>query len=72
MAIPFLFGDNKALPQLPRGVFNISKIKHINTSFYQIINEVKNGLIQLFSILSEEILADSFTKPLLQLAFKDK
>ena len=71
-AIPLLFGDNKASLQLSRGVSNTSKIKHIDTSFHQIIDEVKNGSIKLFWVPSEEMLADGFTKPLPRPAFEDK
>lgn len=70
--IPLLFGDNKASLQLSRGVSNTSKIKHIDTSFHQIIDEVKNGSIKLFWVPSEEMLADGFTKPLPRPAFEDK
>ena len=71
-AVPLLFGDNKASLQLSKGVSNTSKIKHIDISFHQIIDEVKNGSIKLFWIPSEEMLADGFTKPLPQPAFEDK
>ena len=71
-AIPLLFGDNKASLQLSRGVSNTSKIKHIDTSFHHIIDEVKNGSIKLFWVPSEEMLADGFTKPLPRPAFEDK
>ena len=72
LAVSLLFGDNKALLQLSKGVSNTSKIKHIDISFHQIIDEVKNGLIKLFWIPSEEMLVDGFTKPLPRLAFEDK
>ena len=71
-AVPLLFGNNKALLQLSKEVFNISKIKHIDISFYQIVNKVKNGAIKLFWIPSEDMLADGFTKPLPRPAFEDK
>lgn len=44
--VPLLFGDIKA--SLPKGVSNISRIKHIDTSFHQIVDEVKKGSIKLF------------------------
>ena len=71
-SVPLLFGDNKASLQLSKGVSNTSKIKHIDTSFHQIIDEVKNGSIKLFWVPSEEMLADGFTKPLPRPAFEDK
>ena len=71
-AVPFLFGNNKASLQLPKRVSNTSKIKHIDTSFHQVIDEVKNGSIKPFWVLSEEMLADGFTKPLSRPAFEDK
>lgn len=67
-----MFDDNKALLQLSKEVSNTSNIKHINTSFHQIINKVKNGLIKLFWVFSEEMLVHGFTKPLFEAAFKDK
>lgn len=70
--VPLLFGDNKATSQLSKGVSNTSKIKHIDTSFHQIVDEVKKGSIKLFWIPSEEMLADGFTKPLPWPAFEDK
>lgn len=71
-AVLLLFGDNKASLQLLKGVSNISKIKHIDTSFHQIVDKVKNGAIKLFWIPNEDILVDDFTKPLSWPAFKDK
>ena len=71
-AIPLLFGDNKASLQLSREVSITSKIKHIDTSFHHIIDEVKNGSIQLFWVPSKEMLADGFTRPLPRSAFEDK
>ena len=71
-AVLLLFGDNKASLQLSKGVSNTSKIKHIDISFHQIIDEVKNGSIKLFWIPSEEMLTDGFTKPLPRPAFEDK
>ncbi len=65
LAVPLLFGDNKASLQLSKGVSNMSKIKHINTSFHQVVNEVKKGSIKLIWVPKEEMLADRFTKPLL-------
>ena len=48
------------------------KIKHIDTSFHQVVDEVKKGSIKLFLVPGEEMLADGFTKPLLRPAFEDK
>ncbi len=72
LAVPLLFGDNKASLQISKGVSNTSKIKHIDTSFYQVVNEVKKGSIKLFWVPWEETLADGFTKSLLRPAFEDK
>ena len=67
-----LFGDNKASLQLSKKVFNMSKIKHIDTSFHHVIDEVKKESIKLFWILEEKMLADGFTKPLFRFALEDK
>lgn len=64
LAVLLLFGDNKALLKLSKGVSNISKIKHIDTSFHQIIDILKNGSIKIFSVPNKEILVDGFTKPI--------
>ena len=72
LAVPLLFGDNKASLQLSKEVSNTSKIKHIDTSFYQVVNEVQKGSIKLFWVPWEEMLADGFTKPLPRPAFEDK
>ena len=72
LAVPLLFGDNKASLQLSKGVSNTSKIKHIDTSFHQVVDEVKKGSIKLFWVPGEEMLADRFTKPLPRPAFEDK
>lgn len=72
LTILLLFRDNKVSLQLFKEVSNISKIKHIDISFYQIIDKIKNRSIKLFCILSEEMLADDFIKPFPQQAFEDK
>ncbi len=72
LAVPLLFGDNKASLQLSKGVSNTSKIKHIDTSFHQVVDEVKKGSIKLFWVPGKEMLADGFTKPLPRPAFEDK
>lgn len=71
-AVPILFGDNKASIQLSKGVSNTSKIKHIDTSFHQIIDEISKKSIELFWVPGKEMLADGFTKPLPRPAFEDK
>ena len=48
LVVSLLFGDNKPLLQLSKEVSNTSKIKHIDTCFHQIIDEVKNRSIKLF------------------------
>lgn len=50
----------------------MSKIKHIDTSFHQIINEVKKESIKLFWALGKEMLKNEFTKPFPRPAFEDK
>lgn len=61
LAVPLLFGDNKASLQLSKGVSNTSKIKHIDTSFHEVADEVKKGSIKLSWVPGEEMLADGFT-----------
>ncbi len=72
LAVPLLFGDNKASLQLSKGVSNTSKIKHIDNSFHKVVNEVKKQSIKLIWVSGEEILADGLTKPLHRPAFEDK
>jgi hypothetical protein len=38
-------GDNKGAVQLTRGVSNTSKIKHIDTAFHHVVDEVREGRI---------------------------
>lgn len=71
-AISFLFSDNKALLSLLKRVFNISKIKHIDTNFHQIVDKIKNRAIKVFFILNKDILIDSFIKSLFFPVFKNK
>ncbi|KJK73746.1 hypothetical protein H634G_10981 [Metarhizium anisopliae BRIP 53293] len=47
-AVPLLLGDNKGAVQLTRGVSNTSKIKHIDIAFHHVVDEVKEGRIQVF------------------------
>lgn len=72
LPISLIVGNNKVSLQLLKSFSNISKIKHIDTSFYQIVYKVKKGFIKLFWLPNEEMLADEFMKPLLYLAFEDK
>ena len=72
LAVLLLFGDNKASLQLLKGVSNTLKIKHIDTSFHQVVDKVKKGSIKMFWVSGEEMLADGFTKSLPRSAFEDK
>jgi hypothetical protein len=47
-AVLLLLGDNKGAVQLTRGVSNTSKIKHIDTAFYHVVDKVKEGRIQVY------------------------
>jgi len=62
--VPILFGDNKGSIQLTRGLSNTSKIKHIDTAFHHVIDEVKQGSIKIYWIPGKMMLADGFTKAL--------
>ncbi len=48
LTVPLLFGDYKASLQLLKEVSNTSKIKQIDTSFHQVVDEVKKESIKLF------------------------
>jgi hypothetical protein len=69
-AVPLLLGDNKGAVQLTRGVSNTSKIKHIDTAFHHVVDEVKEGRIQVYWVPGENMLADGMTKPLPREAFE--
>ena len=69
-AVPLLLGDNKGAVQLTRGVSNTSKIKHIDTAFHHVVDEVKEGRIQVYWVPGENMLADGMTKPLPKEAFE--
>jgi hypothetical protein len=68
--VPLLLGDNKGAVQLTRGVSNTSKIKHIDTAFHHVVDEVKEGRIQVYWVPGENMLADGMTKPLPREAFE--
>jgi hypothetical protein len=61
--VPLLFRDNKGAVQLTQGVANTSKIKHIDTAFHHVVDEVKEGRIQVYWVPGDNILADEMTKP---------
>lgn len=69
-AVPLLLGDNKGAVQLTRGVSNTSKIKHIDIAFHHVVDEVKEGRIQVFWVPGENMLADGMSKPLTKEAFE--
>lgn len=69
-AVPLLLGDNKGAVQLTRGVSNTSKIKHIDTAFHHVVDEVREGRIQVYWVPGENMLADGMTKPLPREAFE--
>ncbi|KID93786.1 copia-like retrotransposable element, partial [Metarhizium majus ARSEF 297] len=69
-AVPLLLGDNKGAVQLTRGVSNTSKIKHIDIAFHHVVDEVKEGRIQVYWVPGENMLADGMTKPLPREAFE--
>lgn len=69
-AVPLLLGDNKGAVQLTRGVSNTSKIKHIDIAFHHVVDEVKQGRIQVYWVPGENMLADGMTKPLPKEAFE--
>ena len=56
LAVPLKFGVNNASLQLSKGVSNTPKIKHFDTSFPQIVDEVKKGSIKLFWVLEKKCL----------------
>jgi hypothetical protein len=68
--VPLLLGDNKGAVQLTRGVSNTSKIKHIDTAFHHVVDEVKKGRIRVYWVPGENMLADGMTKPLPREAFE--
>jgi hypothetical protein len=68
--VPLLLGDNKGAVQLTRGVSNTSKIKHIDTAFHHVVDEVKEGRIRVYWVPGENMLADGMTKPLPREAFE--
>jgi hypothetical protein len=69
-AVPLLLGDNKGAVQLTRGVSNTSKIKHIDTAFHHVVDEVREGRIQVYWVPGKNMLADGMTKPLPREAFE--
>ncbi|KID83233.1 retrotransposon like protein [Metarhizium guizhouense ARSEF 977] len=69
-AVPLLLEDNKGAVQLTRGVSNTSKIKHIDIAFHHVVDEVKEGRIQVYWVPGENMLADGMTKPLPREAFE--
>ncbi|KJZ78398.1 hypothetical protein HIM_02436 [Hirsutella minnesotensis 3608] len=68
--VPLLLGDNKGAVQLTRGVSNTSKIKHVDIAFHHVVDEVKEGRIQVYWVPGENMLADGMTKPLPREAFE--
>lgn len=68
--VALLFGDNRASIQISKGVSNTSKIKHIDTAFHHILDEVRKGTVKAYWVPGTEQLADGFTKPLPRLAFE--
>jgi Reverse transcriptase (RNA-dependent DNA polymerase)/gag-polypeptide of LTR copia-type len=68
--VPILFGDNKGAIQLTRGLSNTSKIKHVDTAFHHVVDEVKQGSIKIYWIPGKMMLADGFTKALPRDAFE--
>ena len=63
-AVPILFRDNKGSIQLTRGLSNTSKIKHVDTAFHHVIDEVRQGSIKIYWIPGKMMLADGLTKAL--------
>ncbi len=45
--VPILFEDNKTSIQLGKSISNTGKIKHIDTSFYEVKDESRKGTIFL-------------------------
>ena len=43
-----IFRDNEASIQLARGLSNTEKIKHVDTTFYYILNEIREGNLKIF------------------------
>jgi hypothetical protein len=70
-AVPLVFGDNRASIQLSSGLSNTSKIKHVDTAFHHIVDEVKKKNIKLQWIPGKNMLADGFTKPLPLAGFRE-
>ena len=68
--VPILFGDNKASIQLGKGISNTGKIKHIDTAFHEVKDESRKGTILLQWVPGDQMLADTFTKPLPRVAFE--
>jgi Reverse transcriptase (RNA-dependent DNA polymerase) len=69
-SVPILFGDNKGAIQLTRGLSNTSKIKHVDTAFHHVVDEVKQGSVKIYWIPGKKMLADGFTKALPRDAFE--
>jgi transposase InsO family protein len=70
-AVPLVFGDNRASIQLSSGLSNTSKIKHVDTAFHHIVDEVKKKNIKLQWVPGKNMLADGFTKPLPLAGFRE-
>ena len=68
--LPYGDVNNKGAIQLTRGVSNTSKIKHIDTAFNHVVDEVKEGRIQVYWVSGKNMLADGMTKPLPREAFE--
>ncbi|GJX06570.1 hypothetical protein Tco_0194502 [Tanacetum coccineum] len=59
-----LYCDNKSVIALCCNNVQHSRAKHIDVRYHFIKEQVENGIVELYFILTEYQLADIFTKPL--------
>jgi hypothetical protein len=64
--VPLLLGDNKGAVQLTEGPSKHieNQAYYIDTEFHHVIDEVKEGRIEVYYVPGKDMLADGMTKPL--------
>ena len=59
-----IFGDNTGSLYIGGNCIVNAKTKHIDIRLHNVWEHIKNGAIEVIKVMTEEMVADQFTKPL--------